>query len=533
MNAEKNEKHGNHIIALLILGAILAAGLWLRTENLSDPSFDTDEYLHVLPAREVLKGNDVRLPSGHLYERARLYTLIVAGSFEVFGPSEASARLPSVVFGMMGILATFLLGRHWFGVWEGLAAAALVACCRDLVWASRLCRMYTLFHLLYLGVLFTYFKASESREGPMRRRFLYLAAFAGLGTASCSMHFLTLDFLPALFVYWTGLLFIRFRSRYSLYVSASLIVLGGAIVSGVLNPKGIWDQLRFAPPWAEWSKYYETFYIDRWGEWLPWIWWMVPPAIFYLCMRFRGKGFYVLCQFAVPFLIHSLLLAQKSPRYVSHLFPLLALMVSPFLVWCLQKIAGWAGRAIEACTPLKGFPGKSCGVIVAITLALGALHPPLAQSSNLQEERNRARWREALEWLDGKMQEADALVAVLPLAVSYYRERPATHALNHAPMNGEKYRFGNGGTIWKDWYSGLPVVTSKEALQKVMESFPRGWVVVSRYQLATPGVLPGQLQACLPRFLHAFPADDDSVVIFHWSPHLLSFHPPPDRREVR
>jgi hypothetical protein len=68
-----------------------------------------------------------------------------------------------------------------------------------------------------------------------------------------------------------------------------------------------------------------------------------------------------------------------------------------------------------------------------------------------------------------------------------------------------------------DWYSGLPLVTTVEKFEAVKKGFPRGWVVMSRYQATTPGLLPEELQDYLARHYPSYPLDPEgSVLAFPW-----------------
>jgi hypothetical protein len=56
-------------------------------------------------------------------------------------------------------------------------------------------------------------------------------------------------------------------------------------------------------------------------------------------------GWFVLCQFAVPFVLHSLVFTWKEERFVSHLVVYAAFVLAPALSWVGETACRLAGRA--------------------------------------------------------------------------------------------------------------------------------------------------------------------------------------------
>jgi len=91
---------------------------------------EPDEPRYAEIAREMIELRDWVTP--HLnyvkyFEKPPLIYWLTAVNFELFGTSELVARVWPALFGLLGIVVTYSLGRSMFGQWTGCAAAALLA----------------------------------------------------------------------------------------------------------------------------------------------------------------------------------------------------------------------------------------------------------------------------------------------------------------------------------------------------------------------------------------------------------------------
>ena len=122
----------------LILGVILVVAAGARLYNLNDvPAglwFDeADNLSHAQRYAQEPGRIPVYEPSTNL---PTLFLLPIAALIDVAGVSVTTGRLVAVAFGLLGIVATFLLARRIFGASAGLIAAFLVACMRwDIIWS--------------------------------------------------------------------------------------------------------------------------------------------------------------------------------------------------------------------------------------------------------------------------------------------------------------------------------------------------------------------------------------------------------------
>ena len=454
--------------------ALLAVALWLRAADLGRSSFDTDEHYHLFAAQQLLQDGRPALPSGYLYTRSLPYTHVVALAFKWLGVSEASARWPSVVFGMLLVALTYLVGRRWLGHRAALVATALVATSPALVETSRLCRMYSVFQLLYLGIVFAYYQGWEQAGLPLRRRGLWTLLALGLGLASVKIHTLTMVVGPAIGAYWVGRAVAKPRGRYLLYlavIAAGLAILFAVIGTGEVQR--LWHKANYVPGWAAVHRTNMGFYLAEWQHWYPGWWAVLLAGAAVLLRRRPAIGWFLLCQFVVPFLLHSVVFDWKVRRYVSHLFPFLALLVAPLMVQLLE----WAVAAVRQRRPLV-WPRLAGGVVILAVLVAG-WWPSLVQSAGLRDDPRRPRWRQAYAFLQQRLQPGDAVLVAVPLGAHHYLGHPATHAFTEGPEQGQR-AVRNAAGVPVDWYSGLPHTGSLEAVQQLEAAYPRGWLVSNR-----------------------------------------------------
>ena len=126
------------VIPLLALGAILAFAAAIRLYGLDSlpAGLWYDEADNIAHAREFARNPGripVYVPSTNL---PSMFLIPLAAVVELTGVSMTAGRLVAVVFGLLGIVAVFLLARSVAGTSVGLVAAALAAAMRwDVIWS--------------------------------------------------------------------------------------------------------------------------------------------------------------------------------------------------------------------------------------------------------------------------------------------------------------------------------------------------------------------------------------------------------------
>lgn len=101
---------------------------------------DWDESIYAGVAREMFEGGDWMTPHWNrdvFFEKPPLYFWLTAITFKFFGISEFSARFWPALFGVLGVLAVYFLGRRLFDRQTGVFSALILSTTIHWVFQSR------------------------------------------------------------------------------------------------------------------------------------------------------------------------------------------------------------------------------------------------------------------------------------------------------------------------------------------------------------------------------------------------------------
>ncbi len=146
-------------IVLLLMILCLAAGL--RLLHLSQPCFWLDEVMTVNTVRQAVPSLTM---SG---TTPPLYYILMTYWMRLVTETEAMARLPSVLFGVLAVALLYWLVRRLFDRWAGLAAALLMTVSPFHIHYSQEARAYSLLVMLTLVSWLALIRVLD-RESPLR-----------------------------------------------------------------------------------------------------------------------------------------------------------------------------------------------------------------------------------------------------------------------------------------------------------------------------------------------------------------------------
>ena len=201
----KAERISSFLKDCLPLIIILAAAAALRAITLGSKGLWLDEAYSVHLAGQSLGGLISQLS---LESTPPLYYLGLHFWMNIFGMGEAAVRTLSLVFSLGTIAVLYALGRKFFGLAAGVAAAVLAAVAPLQVYYAQETRMYSLLALLSAGLL--YFTVSlssassadaQDRPGAVKRRAIGLGVtgLLLLYTHTVALFFVAACFAVALF----------------------------------------------------------------------------------------------------------------------------------------------------------------------------------------------------------------------------------------------------------------------------------------------------------------------------------------------
>ncbi|MFI5397356.1 MAG: glycosyltransferase family 39 protein [Candidatus Binatia bacterium] len=170
----------------LVLSALSVIAVWLRVWRL-------DSYLwydEVVALVDWVRPPLGKILTSSLMNQHMLFSLLAHLSISIFGESAWALRVPSVLFGLAGLWAVFLLGRRLIGTREALLACALMTVSYHHVWFSQDARAYA--GLLFFATLATWLWLEALR----RQTWPWFIAYAIACALGVWLH-VTMAFIPA------------------------------------------------------------------------------------------------------------------------------------------------------------------------------------------------------------------------------------------------------------------------------------------------------------------------------------------------
>ncbi|MFQ5956880.1 MAG: ArnT family glycosyltransferase [Candidatus Brocadiales bacterium] len=251
--------------------------------------------------------------------------------------TELTARLPSAIMGMVGVLATYWLGKGLFGPRAGLLSALILATSPIYLHQARWVQVdmvySTLVSLTLVCFYYGYINATNRR-----RYFLLGSLFIALGTLTKGPAAIV---LPGL----TVLIFLTLRKRLRefltrellLYLAVCVVIVSPWYLS-VYQKAGtdfVWELIvkhnfyMFFETWSHKRPFYYYFLNLPW-EFFPWIVFL-PAAILNIFSsdKERDQRLFLFAWFIGMFCFFSISQAKQG-KYILPLFPSIALIVGKF-----------------------------------------------------------------------------------------------------------------------------------------------------------------------------------------------------------
>ncbi|MCW3999658.1 MAG: glycosyltransferase family 39 protein [Candidatus Bathyarchaeota archaeon] len=358
-------------VAFLLFALVYGAVLLLCTQHYP---LEWDEVVHLNGALFLQSGNYSSFIDTAFYPP--LFDCLTALSFSALGISLFSARLLSVLFGVLALWLVFELTQKMFDSKTALLAAVLLAVMPGYFWLSRMALLETMLLFFILLSLFLFYQWLQTKKD----RYVFFAGVAvGLGVLA------KYQMVVALVVMAVSLLFLargqlkRAFLRFALLIASAVVVVvpwaaaayqvyASALFSQWLyalqvgNPEKLAYSSRFPAPIfylidVAWP--YESFHpisIVLYGLGL--------AGLVFLLLRRRSADKFVLIWFACIYLFFTLI-TNKEWRYVLPLFPALAIAASAFIMFLLGKIGGWKTSARLERKRLRKVAAAGLAVLVA------------------------------------------------------------------------------------------------------------------------------------------------------------------------
>lgn len=527
--------------------------LYLRVAGQTRSGLGFNETIHVYAAKSILEKGLPELPSGKIYDRALLFTQSVALSFKLFGVSELSARLPSIVFGALSVILVFFIGRG-FGSSVGLIAALLMAFMPFEVGWSRACRMYSMYQFFFLLTLYSFYRGFEpdavrinaedsQREKSSSKNFMvtllrnlnwtWLVLSGIFAAVALNLQPLILLFGVSTIVYLLCMSFISslnlgFRQaiKDKYFISLILILAFVAVLLAIPSFSAkVQDAYHFSPSWASYLKvspYRYIHFLIR-PTLFP-IFVLIPIGAVQLCLRENKYGSFIVISTLVPLFFHSFIAKAQDPRYIYDIFPLM-LIISGYtlsilfdqewkafgsLVHRLSGKLGWLKRL----TPFA-FSALILVFLVIFGLPLKySLQMTNPEASYVSGEFN-GQWRTACEYVDQFLGPDDVVVTSIPLAAQYYGCRNVEYSLDNGEI--DQFREIDGEAFRFHPFANTKAITNLEELKTVLSAHSRGWLLLDKQRFVNPATLPPEVKEYIESHLHFHTFKGNKTIrVFSW-----------------
>ena len=389
-------------LSFIILGAVL-----LRTIHLGMFGFWWDELYHVLAAQSINKIGHPFIPLQGDYTRALPFTYIISIFFKLFGTSEVSARLPSVIFNITFIILSFFIIRKWFNRSIAFLFIIVISFSPFTIVLARECRMYTLFQLLYfLGAYFFFlgFENNNHRlqlfkkiESEYKINIFYLVISSVLLIIASRIHALTYNF-GIVVIGYSFFLFLYtwknkglFKSINSKYFFTVILSAFSILIILIIDKTFIMGMIRTAqdiPVWTSYKVSNFNYYRYFLSESYPVIFFIYPLSICLMIKEDGKKGFFVFSSFIFLIILHIFVFKRQWERYIFYIFPFFVLGG----VYLIDKIIKYVWEYTSS--NFSGVPVfmKFILIIASLSAFNSFAYPWMGNSKNVYKSSKFSRW---------------------------------------------------------------------------------------------------------------------------------------------
>ncbi len=348
----------------LVLIVVLAFSL--RIYNLGERDFQNDEFQVVGAAagyyhtgtfyqwkwleKETTQadGCSADATTSCRYTRAWPHTVLVAWSFKLFGEiSEWTARLPSVIFGVLFVALSYFFTKFFTGDKRfSLLIALLFAVSTTLIFRAQTVRMYIMLWPFFLFTSWLFYQGL-TQNNPIKFKNRKLSTFvdkyldfnfpklilATLLLFFCyQIHLNSLLILPVLFIFSIYLFFNHKKIKYVLLPFTGILFSSLFILSyGLITKKNLLDRLFYYLDTSKIREEYIDILLSRpLGESLGLACLILSTLFLAITTKreFRDRIVYLLV-FTVTSILFFLLLADRQPNfnYISHAIPFAFILI--------------------------------------------------------------------------------------------------------------------------------------------------------------------------------------------------------------
>ena len=500
-------KYGSLFLCLLIL-----IGFYLRFNNLAHSSLFGDELLTAYAAIGIMEHGSPVLPLSGVYTRSILNTGLIALSFKVFGISEFSAKLVSVIFGTLTIFLVYLMGVKVTNKRVAILAAAIITfSVWEIAWSQQ-CRMYAQFQFFYLFTAYLFYLGLDKTN--INKASIILLFFSMIVFICAWLsHKLALTFLPVALIYI--LLYKReiLKKQYFIYLSLSF--LGLASLYMIATGKTPLDYISSsATIGAQKPFYYYALISDLNILFFLVFTSIISSILLWKLGLFKNESIhhpYLLLNFFIPFIILSLY-SWKCSRYALFIFPFLVLLASQAIDFYIIRNS----ISKDICTQIsnrfklkKEFVETIKSTLLSILIILLVIQLSFCFVTQCPGP-SHPNWKKGSEYVKGHIDEDDKIATTTAVNGLYYLGK-VDYIIRQHELD---IIMNNNGLYIEPRYTGAIVLNNYTFFIKTIE-MSKGWMIVD-YKVDMYYTDPKVREYIRNNMTYHPEGSDDTIEVYSW-----------------
>lgn len=467
------------------LAALVVLATALRLYHLGAKGLWTDEVFTALFASAE---NDLaavaRRPLSTPVPTPPLWFLITHLFLKVLGSSDIVVRLPSVLFGVLGILAIYKVGEALFDRTIALTSAFLLAVSPMHLHYSREARFYAGIVLFSLLSLYFFYRGVNSDERKWWGGFT-VVTLVNLYTHLTAFFVLAVEILYACLLLTHDLVAARrsgttrrFSTTFALPLLISLGIIAACyapmiphILRGIQGTRGLGNPSDIEGLELSVGYFLSLFGVFGAGAGIPLSLYMAA-FLWGLINAIRKQwrqGLLILLWTVGPFAMVFLLRPKHwfAPKYVIFILPLYLMTLSLGLTYLARSIARalghWNGLGVR-----RSLLELSLAALLTIytLMSISGLDETYAPQKGV-------RWREIGQFLTSNMQPDDAVISF-----PYNLTMPIQDLMAYYSPTAEEIDFFAYNPTLEE--ADVPVVGSQRQMQVILGDHRRVWIVIYR-----------------------------------------------------
>jgi 4-amino-4-deoxy-L-arabinose transferase-like glycosyltransferase len=527
---------GAQILPLVLLLLVLLAGSWFRLAEIGMRDFHVDELNHLYAAKSLAEGEGPLLPSGAVYTRGIDITRLSGLAAGLTAEPETGSRLPSALFGILGMVLLAAVAWRVAGPWAAFWATLLLAIYPEAVAQSRHIRFYTYQMVFGIAALYAGWRALDGagrREEPdsteLRNRWLWTGLAVLAFALALRVQYTTFSVVAgwSLCVAVAAIADFHARGREAwrrsmpIQAVAAGLVLGALVLIAAPGTVGYFiERSQELPGWRGQDTGDPRHYYWILNAEFPVIFSLLPAVFAAVALKSLRLAVYLAVWFGVPFFIHSFLLPWRDERYI------FLAMVPFFLAGGIAASMAWGWfhegvrRSVASLAPQRGVARAVAGATVAVSaFFLVGSSPAFNESRKLPHHTVDLQWRTALELVRDEIPGWEELPvgSSKPLSTHYYWHRLDFEVARFwVDETEEGPVFEKDGT--PDHYTGVPLLTEAPRIRSEFSGSPGVLIAIDPDRLAVDWQLSPTLREVLAtEATEICRGRCGELALFHWA----------------